>query len=230
MFHFQTPYFDGGFIGVDVFFVISGYLMTAIIVGKLDAERFSLWDFYVARFTRIVPALSALSAVLLVFGWFYLDPRAYKLLAEYAGASVTFLSNIVYWREAGYFDATSQGKWMLHTWSLSAGMAVLPDLPGRAGAGRADLRPQARRLPESARRDGRVSFVLALVVARNNPEASFFLLPTRAWEMIAGGLVLLNAGRFPSRYGLRACCRREGSPPSCLPRWRSPKGPTGRGR
>lgn len=193
LFHFQTPFVNGGFIGVDVFFVISGYLMTAIIVGRLEAERFKLIDFYLARFARIVPALAVLCAAGLVFGWFYLDPHGYKILAEHAGASITFISNFFYWREAGYFDTSSQTKWFLHTWSLSTEWQfyllypVLLMLAVRC-FGRRRVLFQALLWSMGA-----VSFGLALLAARHYPEANFFLLPTRVWEMVAGGLVLLHA-------------------------------------
>ncbi|CAB3753857.1 acyltransferase family protein [Paraburkholderia solisilvae] len=196
LFHFRVPGFNGGFIGVDVFFVISGYLMTAIIVGRLDNARFSLWDFYVARFTRIVPALAVLGAVLMVFGWFYLDQRAYKNLAEHVGAALTFIANAVYWREAGYFDVSSQTKWMLHTWSLAVEWQfymVYPIILMLAARVFGNKRGVYQVLLVLI---GLVSFALAPVVARNNPAADFFLLPTRAWEMVAGGLVMLNAQRF----------------------------------
>ena len=191
LFHFQTPFVKGGFVGVDVFFVISGYLMTAIITGRLEAERFNLFDFYLARFARIVPALAVLCAAGLVFGWFYLDPHGYKILAEHAGASVTFISNFVYWREAGYFDVSSQTKWFLHTWSLSVEWQfylLYPLLLMLAGHWLGRRRVIFRRLLWVM---GVVSFALALLVVRHYPEANFYLLPTRAWEMIAGGLVLL---------------------------------------
>lgn len=196
LFHFRAPYFHGGFLGVDVFFVISGYLMTAIVVGRLDAKRFSFRDFYIARFTRIVPALAGLAVVLLLFGWFYLDPRKYKLLAEHAGAALAFVSNIVYWREAGYFDVSSQTKWMLHTWSLGVEWQFYLIYPIILALG-------ARLF--GARRAvyqwllivvGAASLALVPIIGRNHPEASFFLLPTRAWEMVAGGFMLLNAERF----------------------------------
>jgi len=196
LYHFQTPFVNGGFIGVDVFFVISGYLMTAIIVGRLEAERFKLFDFYLARFARIVPALAVLCAAGLVFGWFYLDPHGYKILAEHAGASVSFISNFVYWREAGYFDASSQTKWFLHTWSLSVEWQfyllypILLMLVARVLGARRQIFQALLWLM------GITSFILALVLVRRYPEANFFLLPTRVWEMVTGGLVLLYADRI----------------------------------
>jgi len=196
LFHFQTPFVHGGFAGVDVFFVISGYLMTAIIVGRLEAERFKLLEFYLARFARIVPALAVLCASGLVFGWFYLDPHAYKILAEHAGASVTFISNFVYWREAGYFNAASQTKWFLHTWSLSTEWQfymLYPILLMLAAKVAGRRRTMFQILLWSM---ALASFGLAWLVARKYPEANFFLLPTRVWEMVTGGLVLLYADRI----------------------------------
>ena len=119
LFHFNASWMPGGFAGVDVFFVISGFLMTGIIFRGIEQENFSILKFYVARANRIIPALAVLCLVLLVFGWFYLTPLDYKALGKHAASSVAFLSNIIYWRESGYFDAASHEKWLLHTWSLS---------------------------------------------------------------------------------------------------------------
>ena len=121
LFHFGVPGFSGGFIGVDVFFVISGFLMTTIIIKKLEnpQQRFSVWDFYLARAKRIAPALLALCTALLALGWFVLPPQDYRSLGMHALTSGLFASNIQYWREAVYFDAASHDKWLLHTWSLS---------------------------------------------------------------------------------------------------------------
>ena len=119
LFHFNASWMPGGFAGVDVFFVISGFLMTGIIFRGIEQENFSILKFYVARANRIIPALAVLCLILLIFGWFYLTPLDYKSLGKHAATSVSFLSNIVYWRESGYFDAASHEKWLLHTWSLS---------------------------------------------------------------------------------------------------------------
>jgi peptidoglycan/LPS O-acetylase OafA/YrhL len=119
LFHFRVAGFGGGFVGVDVFFVISGYLMTRIILGPLAEERFSVWRFYLARARRIFPALAVLGALMLAYGWFKLSPMDFKLLAKHVGVSLLFFSNQVYWKESGYFDADAHEKWLLHTWSLS---------------------------------------------------------------------------------------------------------------
>ena len=119
LFHFNPSWMPGGFAGVDVFFVISGFLMTKIIFRGLEQDSFSVLKFYVARANRIIPALSLLCLVLLSVGWLFLSPLEYRALGKHIVSSITFISNIIYWTESGYFDAASQGKWLLHTWSLS---------------------------------------------------------------------------------------------------------------
>ena len=119
LFHFNSSWMPGGFAGVDVFFVISGFLMTGIIFKGLEQQKFSILRFYVARANRIIPALAILCIILLILGWFYLTPQDYKALGKHAASSVTFVSNVTYWLESGYFDALASEKWLLHTWSLS---------------------------------------------------------------------------------------------------------------
>jgi peptidoglycan/LPS O-acetylase OafA/YrhL len=119
LYHFGVWGFAGGYVGVDVFFVISGYLMMHAVASKLAAGRFSLLGFYAARARRIIPALFAMLCVLLVAGFFVSLPLAFMELARQAAAAIAFVSNVVFWRETGYFDTPSQEKWLLHTWSLS---------------------------------------------------------------------------------------------------------------
>ena len=117
LFHFNPSAVTGGFAGVDVFFVISGFLMTGIIFRGIEQNNFSILRFYVARANRIIPALAVLCMALLIFGWFYINPVDYQIIGKHIASSITFLSNIIYWRESGYFDAASHEKWLLHTWS-----------------------------------------------------------------------------------------------------------------
>lgn len=120
LFHFQILGFSAGFIGVDIFFVISGYLMTKIIIDQLLQDKFSIWKFYLARGIRILPALLTLTVVVASVGWFLLIPEEYKSYGKHAASSITFLSNIIYWRESSdYFSAAAHDKILLHTWSLS---------------------------------------------------------------------------------------------------------------
>ncbi|HBO71334.1 MAG TPA: acyltransferase, partial [Acinetobacter sp.] len=93
LFHFNPAWLPGGFVGVDVFFVISGFLMTSIIFNKMENNSFNLFEFYVARVNRIIPVLAVMGIVLLVFGWFYLLPLDYRDLSRQVEKSVLFTSN-----------------------------------------------------------------------------------------------------------------------------------------
>lgn len=119
LFHFQIPLFSAGFIGVDIFFVISGFLMTSIVCDAALRDSFSFKSFYIARARRIWPALIVLCFAVLALGWFVLMTADYKMLATHIRESLLFTSNLKYLSEAGYFDQASHSKWLLHTWSLS---------------------------------------------------------------------------------------------------------------
>lgn len=192
LFHFNIPGFSGGFVGVDIFFVLSGYLMTKIILNGLEGSSrkpFTIIGFYLARARRIIPALLLLCAVLLVLGWFILPPTDYKPLAVHALTSVLFLSNIQYFREAGYFDAASHDKWLLHTWSLSVEWQfylLLPLLLWFVWK----LRPTKSTVLTAIIMMLIASFVYSVWLTSIKPAAAFFLFPARAWEMLTGGLVV----------------------------------------
>ena len=119
LFHFGIPGFAAGFIGVDIFFVISGFLMTSILVKSLESASFSFLKFYLSRAIRIIPALFSICLVLMLLGWFILLPIDYTKLAKHVSASLHFFSNHVYLKESGYFDTNAFNKALLHTWSLS---------------------------------------------------------------------------------------------------------------
>ncbi len=191
LFHFRVGGFSGGFVGVDAFFVISGYLMTRIILGPLAEARFSVLGFYLARARRIFPALAALCALLLLFGWFALSPMDYKLLAKHAGASLLFLSNQVYWKESGYFDADAHEKWLLHTWSLSVEWQFYLLYPLLIVAAHRLLRRPGG-VGGALWAVGLASLAWSAWLAFADPSKAFFLLPTRAWEMLAGGLIFVH--------------------------------------
>ena len=109
----------GGFIGVDVFFVISGYLITKIILGDLEKGKFSMLDFWERRIRRIFPALAVVVLVCLVAGWFVLLPFGYLVLAQSTIALSCFASNIQFWRTISYWSPAAEENPLLHTWSLS---------------------------------------------------------------------------------------------------------------
>ena len=205
LYHFGIPGFDGGFIGVDVFFVISGFLMTGIVTRGLEKGGFSFVGFYLARARRILPALIVLCAVLVPAGSFVLLPDEYRTLAAHVLYSLGFVSNIEYWQAAGYFDAASHEKWLLHTWSLSVEWQFYMVLPLLLWAA-AKLRPGRAVLAWTSAAALLASLAASVLTTASSPTAAFFLLHTRAWELLAGGMVFFLAGRLawgaPARRGL----------------------------
>lgn len=188
LFHFGIFGFSAGFIGVDIFFVISGFLMTSIVVKSLERGDFSLLNFYLARAIRILPALFVVSTIVLVLGWFFLLPTDYKALAKHTLSSINFFSNIVYWRESGYFDTDSHNKALLHTWSLSVEWQfylVFPIIVALIYK----IKKSRKFLLAFIILGTILSFTLSIIITAKNPSAGFFLLPTRAWEMLIGGLI-----------------------------------------
>ena len=190
LFHFGVFGFAGGFIGVDVFFVISGFLMTKIIVSSLTKDTFSFLKFYISRANRIIPALAVLISIVGLIGWFTLLPQEFKDYAKHSIASLTFLSNIQYFRESGYFDAVSHEKLLLHTWSLSVEWQFYIILPIFLLL-IAKLFKNIKILKFLYIMVFLISLLLSIYFTKNYASASFYLLPTRAWEMMAGGLIYL---------------------------------------
>src|SRR5882672_6345659 len=116
LFHYSVPGFSGGFVGVDVFFVISGYLIASLIHSELREGRFSILNFYERRIRRIFPALFFLIAIVTVVGFFLLFPVVYRKYGETAVTTSLFVANFKFWGEAGYFDLSASEKPLLHTW------------------------------------------------------------------------------------------------------------------
>ncbi|WP_096087117.1 acyltransferase family protein [Agaribacterium haliotis] len=189
IFHFEPNWLPGGFVGVDVFFVISGFLMTGIIFRGLEKANFSILSFYVARANRIIPALAVLCITMLVLGWMILTPNEYSTLATHVASSISFVSNIVYWSEAGYFDAASKEKWLLHTWSLSAEWQfyILYPLVLLALNRLMSLKSIKQLICIATV----LGFCFAVIASIKWPNPSYYLLPTRAWEMLLGGCAFL---------------------------------------
>lgn len=184
LFHAGFTAFSGGFVGVDVFFVISGYLITTIILGELEKGTFSLLNFYERRFRRILPALYLVMAVTLAVGWFTLLPDEYKNLGQSVVATTFYANNMLLGLTSGYWDLASQFKPLLHTWSLGVEeqyYAVVPLLLMVAwrwtrwlGLGIVVLTT--------------ASLVLAQWMIYVSPSWAFYLLPTRFWELAIGAL------------------------------------------
>lgn len=191
LFHFQLIGLPGGFIGVDIFFVISGYLMTSIIVGGHLKGNFSIGRFYMARVRRIFPALMVVITTLLVLGWFWLPTLDYQELSTQALYAMGFISNFYFWQSTnGYFTGQVEDIWLLHTWSLAVEAqfyVLFPILIAIIFRFSSNLKVVTVVMTLIAV----FSFFLAIYFNESLDIASFFLLPTRGWELFAGGLVYL---------------------------------------
>jgi peptidoglycan/LPS O-acetylase OafA/YrhL len=181
-FHAFPKALPGGFAGVDVFFVISGFLISGIIFEALRAGRFSYTDFYWRRVRRIFPALVLVLAACLGLGWMLLLPDEYRNLGRHALAGAGFLSNIVLWREAGYFATAAELKPLLHLWSL--GVEEQYYLVWPLALALFAARPRA--LPWMIAGLAAASFALNLWLTPRVPSAAFYLPMTRFWELMAG--------------------------------------------
>ena len=186
IFHFNKDWLPGGFAGVDVFFVISGFLMTSIIIRGLKADNLSVVNFYFARANRIIPPLFILCMACLVFGFFFLIPFDYQILSQHVKSSAGFFSNATYMSEAGYFDSASHDKWLLHTWSLSVEWQFYIIYPILLLA--LSRLFSLSTLPRAVITLSIFSFILCVIASIYLPETSFYSLTTRAWEMLLGGV------------------------------------------
>jgi peptidoglycan/LPS O-acetylase OafA/YrhL len=187
LFHFDLfPGIDGGFIGVDVFFVISGFLISSIIWRQLEAGRFTLGGFYLRRFRRLAPALICVQVLLLAFGRFVLLPEEVVDLARESLASQLYVVNIYFWRKVNYFGLQADAVPLLHFWSLAVEEQFYLLFPLFLMGVHRFAR---RRLAQILALVAAGSFLLNLVFATRKPELTFYLLPTRAWELALGALV-----------------------------------------
>ncbi|MEO0913056.1 MAG: acyltransferase family protein [Pseudomonadota bacterium] len=192
LYHFGVPGLPGGFVGVDVFFVISGFLIGAILIRELEETgRIALLRFYTRRFRRLAPAFFAMVFATAIVGYFLVLPFEFREFGKTVIASTTYLSNVLFYMQSGYFDAGSETKFLLHTWSLSVEEQFYVFLPFCLLL---FCRRKALLIPV-------LGGFFALSLAANlyttpvSHSAAFYLFPFRAWEMLAG--VLLAA------YGYR---------------------------
>jgi peptidoglycan/LPS O-acetylase OafA/YrhL len=191
-FHGFPQALPGGFIGVDIFFVISGFLITGIVARELDRQRFSLAGFYVRRIRRIFPALIVVLASTLVLGWLWMLPSAYAQLSADVVASAAFLANIALLLQSGYFDIASGNKPLLHLWSLGIEEQFYlfwPLILMLAARLRLSLLATASAI-------GIVSFALNVALIGSNPVATFYLPLTRAFELAAGAALACGWSRI----------------------------------
>jgi peptidoglycan/LPS O-acetylase OafA/YrhL len=200
LFHAGIDAFGGGFVGVDVFFVISGYLITSIILAEQQEGTFSLLSFYERRARRILPALFLVMAASSLMAWLLFYPSDLEAFSRSVIATALFSSNFLFWHETGYFDTAAELKPLLHTWSLAVEEQYYILFPLFLMA---MWRVAQSRTALALLLLGVASLVLAEWGAHKHPEAAFFLLPFRLWELALGALAALYlSGRQPT-FGLR---------------------------
>jgi peptidoglycan/LPS O-acetylase OafA/YrhL len=185
VFHAFPRLLPGGFVGVDVFFVISGFLITGIILGAQARGEFTFRDFYRRRIARIFPALAVVVAASLVIGWLVMLASDFRRLGTSAAAAGVFGANVAFWRESGYFDVVAARKPLLHLWSLGVEeqfYLVWPPLLVLA----ARLRWNAGVVIGSV---GLLSLGVSLATTGSQPDAAFFLPFARMWELALGAFL-----------------------------------------
>jgi peptidoglycan/LPS O-acetylase OafA/YrhL len=197
LYHFDSKIVPGGFIGVDVFFVISGYLMTKIISSSIEKGGFNVFTFLYRRFKRLFPALAFLCFIVYLYAFIYLTSVEFQEVSKHVVASLSFSSNFIYWLEAGYFDSSAATKWLLHTWSLSAEWQFYIIYPFILLLYYNVFSIKIIKYIILA--SFIISFIVSLFLFNNHPDAAYYLLPSRAWEMLLGGLALY----FPLKKGFR---------------------------
>jgi peptidoglycan/LPS O-acetylase OafA/YrhL len=185
LFHAGFELFSGGFVGVDVFFVISGYLITTILIDDLEKKRFSIINFYERRAKRILPVLFVVILICTLFAWILLSDAALNKFGNGLIGVSFFVSNIVFWRQQGYFEESAELNPILHTWSLSVEeqyyvlFPIFLIIAWRYGKSKVFWMIVVMAV---------ISLLLSEWGWRNNPTANFFLAPTRAWELFAGSM------------------------------------------
>ncbi len=199
LFHAHLP-LSGGFVGVDVFFVISGFLITGIILREVKEGRFSLKDFWLRRIRRILPAATVVTLVTLAVGSFIVPQESLKTLGETAIAQALMLSNVAFWKmSAGYFSENSELNALLHTWSLSVEEQFYIFFPLVL----VFLLRKTKRAFSVLLFIAIGSLCVSAYLLDKDPSASFYLLPSRAWEMLMGALAALMAQRLRPNKLLR---------------------------
>jgi peptidoglycan/LPS O-acetylase OafA/YrhL len=201
-FHASPDVIRGGFVGVDVFFVISGYLISTNIFQSLDGGSFNYLAFYIRRIKRIFPALLVVLVACMTFGWFALLAEEYKQLGKHVAASAVFISNFILWHEVGYFDNAAETKPLLHLWSLGVEeqfYIIWPVLLAMAWKFRLNLLTMAVVLTIA-------SLFLNLGEVKKDAVATFYSPQTRFWELLCGSalawIVLYKNDAF-SRFELK---------------------------
>lgn len=184
-FHAFPSLIKGGFVGVDVFFVISGFLISSIIFSRLETDSFSYADFYARRIKRIFPALILVLISCIVFGWFVLPPDEYRQLGKHIAFGAAFISNFALWSESGYFDSSADTKPLLHLWSLGIEeqfYIVWPVLLGLVWKRRWNFLTLTVAIAIA-------SFATNIFTVGSEPVVAFYSPISRFWELMVGGIL-----------------------------------------
>jgi len=184
-FHAFPDWIFGGFIGVDIFFVISGFLISGIIFGNLEHSSFSYVEFYVRRIKRIFPALILVLVLSFAFGWYVLLPDEFQQLVKHVASGTGFISNFILWYESGYFDNSADTKPLLHLWSLAIEEQFYifwPLLLGLVWKHKWNFLTLTVSIAV-------ISFALNISTVNNNPIADFYSPLSRFWELMIGGIL-----------------------------------------
>lgn len=190
LFHFGVEFISGGFLGVDIFFVISGYLITSIIMKDISKDRFSLITFYEKRARRILPALMAVLVASYFFSLLMLTPVEVKDLSQSLVSVATFTSNIYFYLTSGYFSTKSEEIMLLHTWSLSIEEQFYIFFPFLLLLGARYKKTTVILVAVFI-----MSFICSLVLLNIDKSAAFYLIVSRAWELVAGALCAVILSR-----------------------------------
>ncbi|MDP3004588.1 acyltransferase, partial [Methylotenera sp.] len=185
IYHAFPKFIRGGFIGVDIFFVISGFLISTIIFGSLERNSFNFIEFYSRRIKRIFPALLLVLTASFVFGWFALLADEYKQLGKHIAGGAGFISNFLFWKESGYFDNAAETKPLLHLWSLGIEeqfYIVWPLLLWLAWKKRFNLLTITILVAV-------ISFALNISKVHSDAVAAFYSPQTRFWELLVGSVL-----------------------------------------
>jgi peptidoglycan/LPS O-acetylase OafA/YrhL len=193
-FHAFPSWVKGGFIGVDVFFVISGYLISTILYENLDRDTFSFYEFYARRIKRIFPSLFVILSVCYTFGWFVLIDSEYRQLGKQIFCGASFVSNIEFWSEAGYFDKLAELKPLLHLWSLGIEeqfYILWPVLLWLSFKNKINLVYVSIVV-------ALLSFCINIRLFSIDSAADFYFPFTRFWELMSGSILAYCVHKYPS--------------------------------
>lgn len=202
LFHAGFSWFSGGYVGVDVFFVISGYLITTILISEMSKGNFAIAKFYERRARRILPALFFVMICCIPFAWFWMVPQEFKNFSQGFVAISFFVSNVLFWRKSGYFAPAAEENPLLHTWSLAVEEQFYIFFPLMLlMLWRLGKKPIFYIVIGLSF----LSLLLSEYGWRNHPTANFYLLPTRAWELGVGAIcAFLMFQRAPKPNSLAA--------------------------